>query len=444
MGILAYELLVGRPPFERDTREETGASIQHSEPLWPPWMTDAARDFTQRALSKVVVVVVARCACCGMWGCGHVGGAAAAPDGSCCRLSSGPCCRMQSARKRPSLSELAAHPWVQLHSECKRPSIPATALAVSNLVPLPEPAPQGVSPFGDLHRRSLHGTASSQQDPALEPPGACNLLTATSSSPVPTPESTASGAAVVAALVQPPQPLQPPPAAAAEAAAVQPNIEMPLASSQVEAVEELIGTSADPHQQPSGAAISPAAGVERRQQSEGGGSASSSGGLGRTASSLLQRLLGRRPPAAAAAASAGPAANCNSAAGLLAKEVLQQPTIKIHVRAGAGPLDPLSLVLPAADLPDRQAAKPSLASKTLRARASPPAAQQQQQQQPVLAASTPALRPASSASRDCGGLEGIGKSSKAAAFDPQPEVRCDAVRARLHAAWRKEARCLTA
>ena len=87
VGILAYELLVGRPPFERDTREETGASIQHSEPLWPPWMTDAARDFTQRALSKVVVVVVARCACCGMWGCGHVGGAAAAPAGSCCRQS---------------------------------------------------------------------------------------------------------------------------------------------------------------------------------------------------------------------------------------------------------------------------------------------------------------------------------------------------------------------
>lgn len=53
VGVLAYELLVGRPPFERESREETYQYIQHREPALPAWMSEPARDFVTAALAKV-------------------------------------------------------------------------------------------------------------------------------------------------------------------------------------------------------------------------------------------------------------------------------------------------------------------------------------------------------------------------------------------------------
>lgn len=53
VGVLAYELLVGRPPFERESREETYAHIQHREPTLPAWMSQPARDFITAVLAKV-------------------------------------------------------------------------------------------------------------------------------------------------------------------------------------------------------------------------------------------------------------------------------------------------------------------------------------------------------------------------------------------------------
>jgi aurora kinase len=53
VGVLAYELLVGRPPFERETREETYACIRRQEAWVPPGVSQAARDFIQAALRKV-------------------------------------------------------------------------------------------------------------------------------------------------------------------------------------------------------------------------------------------------------------------------------------------------------------------------------------------------------------------------------------------------------
>ena len=52
-GILAYELLVGSPPFERETREETYACIAKRELGLPPWMSDGAANFITKALAKV-------------------------------------------------------------------------------------------------------------------------------------------------------------------------------------------------------------------------------------------------------------------------------------------------------------------------------------------------------------------------------------------------------
>ena len=73
VGVLAYELLVGRPPFERETREETYQLIMNCDPAFPAWMSEGARDFISTALAKV----------CGGWGAEQGGRAQAGTD---CRL----------------------------------------------------------------------------------------------------------------------------------------------------------------------------------------------------------------------------------------------------------------------------------------------------------------------------------------------------------------------
>ena len=53
VGILTYELLVGRPPFEKESREETYQYIMNESPSFPSWMSEGARDFINCALAKV-------------------------------------------------------------------------------------------------------------------------------------------------------------------------------------------------------------------------------------------------------------------------------------------------------------------------------------------------------------------------------------------------------
>ncbi|MEW5301362.1 MAG: hypothetical protein WDW36_004225 [Sanguina aurantia] len=52
MGVLAYELVVGRPPFGMSCRESTMAAITSSYPTFPDWMSPAVRSFIQSALAK--------------------------------------------------------------------------------------------------------------------------------------------------------------------------------------------------------------------------------------------------------------------------------------------------------------------------------------------------------------------------------------------------------
>ena len=53
MGILAFELIVGHPPFEKESRAATYEHIMYRKPTFPAWMTDEARDFITTALTKV-------------------------------------------------------------------------------------------------------------------------------------------------------------------------------------------------------------------------------------------------------------------------------------------------------------------------------------------------------------------------------------------------------
>ncbi|KAL4424485.1 hypothetical protein ABPG77_006794 [Micractinium sp. CCAP 211/92] len=137
VGVLAFELLVGRPPFERESREETYQSIQHKEPALPAWLSDPAREFITAALAK-------------------------------------------SARKRPTVAQLLLHPWIQLHVH--RPSISAPSPASSDLhMQLQGLAGPRGPPFSQLHRQSLHGAKSVRDFSALlspAPSGSPHMLTA--------------------------------------------------------------------------------------------------------------------------------------------------------------------------------------------------------------------------------------------------------------------------
>lgn len=53
MGILAFELIVGRPPFEKESRAATYEHIMYRKAHFPAWLSDDARDFITLALAKV-------------------------------------------------------------------------------------------------------------------------------------------------------------------------------------------------------------------------------------------------------------------------------------------------------------------------------------------------------------------------------------------------------
>ena len=55
-GILAYELLLGGPPFEADTKEETYQRILTAEPQLPSHWDEPARDFVRQVTKGMGLV----------------------------------------------------------------------------------------------------------------------------------------------------------------------------------------------------------------------------------------------------------------------------------------------------------------------------------------------------------------------------------------------------
>eukprot|EP00887_Chlorella_sp_A99_P007737 scaffold20.g7737.t1 len=103
-GVLAYELLVGKPPFEQESREETYQYIRHRDPVLPSWMSDGAKDFITSALAK-------------------------------------------SARKRPTMQELLQHPWIVGKGRAApRPAITLQATAGPAVATPRAPSPAAQSP----------------------------------------------------------------------------------------------------------------------------------------------------------------------------------------------------------------------------------------------------------------------------------------------------------
>ncbi len=96
LGVLAYELVSGRPPFERATRAETCDCIMYRRPSFPAWMSAGLVAYVSSSCSK-------------------------------------------SARKRPGAVDMAHHPWVASHALPPAAAAAAGARAAAHL-----PAPMSL------------------------------------------------------------------------------------------------------------------------------------------------------------------------------------------------------------------------------------------------------------------------------------------------------------
>lgn len=61
MGILAFECLSGKPPFERASRTETYEHIMYRKHACPSYFTKESSDFILKALNKVKYSAVTLC-----------------------------------------------------------------------------------------------------------------------------------------------------------------------------------------------------------------------------------------------------------------------------------------------------------------------------------------------------------------------------------------------
>ncbi|KAI8463587.1 MAG: hypothetical protein J3K34DRAFT_526873 [Monoraphidium minutum] len=112
VGILAYELLVGRPPFEVDDESETRAAIMHAPPpRLPPHVSGGAADFIAAALSKAPA---ARPAAAELlrhpWLRPHLAAAAAAAGGAAAAAAAGGAARAAAVCGGPAPAAPGARP----------------------------------------------------------------------------------------------------------------------------------------------------------------------------------------------------------------------------------------------------------------------------------------------------------------------------------------------
>ena len=82
VGVLAYELIVGLPPFEKDSRRDTRDAILYDEPEFPSTVSSQAKSFILAALNK-------------------------------------------SAAARATVVDLLKHPWIQKYGRVKSQMIPS-------------------------------------------------------------------------------------------------------------------------------------------------------------------------------------------------------------------------------------------------------------------------------------------------------------------------------
>ncbi|XP_023576494.1 aurora kinase A [Octodon degus] len=89
LGVLCYEFLVGNPPFEAHTHQETYKRISRVEYTFPDFVTEGARDFISRLLKH-------------------------------------------NPSQRPTLSEVLEHPWITANSTKPSPCQKSQAAAIKS------------------------------------------------------------------------------------------------------------------------------------------------------------------------------------------------------------------------------------------------------------------------------------------------------------------------
>ncbi|KAL3131330.1 hypothetical protein ABBQ38_000618 [Trebouxia sp. C0009 RCD-2024] len=154
MGILAYELVVGRPPFEKQSRAATYEHIMYRRPEFPANMSPDAKDFVFSALTK-------------------------------------------AARKRPALANMLSHPWLQLPSTSAVSASSAASQPPPLSAPQPppllgppgptltaDPGPPGPSPLGltSTEPPGVQSMTSHPEEGRSPPAGVSDLSTASEQS----------------------------------------------------------------------------------------------------------------------------------------------------------------------------------------------------------------------------------------------------------------------
>lgn len=132
VGILAYELICGRPPFEVEDVKQTEQRIKFAEVDFPGHVSPACRSFIQQALTK----------------------------------------RPES---RPSAAQLFQHPWVQycyqeLQQELAQPASARLAAAPASRMAGPPAAATAAPPASELLTPELRRTASQPPSPSKSLP----------------------------------------------------------------------------------------------------------------------------------------------------------------------------------------------------------------------------------------------------------------------------------
>ncbi|GBF96529.1 aurora protein [Raphidocelis subcapitata] len=191
VGVLAYELTVGRAPFDAGNKRATIEQILRGTPTYPAWLSEQARHFISWSLTK-------------------------------------------DAKARPDVQELAYHPWITGHAAAARPRaarlVPGRAASAADLHTLrPVPAVDTTAHMEARHRAlgvgqignaaplgsvSSDGSAGDAASDATGAPAAASP----SATPSP-PPSTASAGSAGSPFAAPKQQAAPPAGAGGAAAA---------------------------------------------------------------------------------------------------------------------------------------------------------------------------------------------------------------------------------
>ena len=120
VGVLGYELTVGRAPFDAGHKKGTIEQILHGQPKFPNWLSEPARHFIQWCLTK-------------------------------------------DPSKRPTIQQLATHPWITSYAQALRPKVnPSRAESFHDLKHYLKP-----SPSASAH---MHGAMHAVKYGGLCPP----------------------------------------------------------------------------------------------------------------------------------------------------------------------------------------------------------------------------------------------------------------------------------